>query len=64
MEKSTTGEETMINDFDYSLRAEGRTVGSVKTAFVQEVIDMELADGTRVQIERRLEIKVTKPHGR
>ena len=54
----------MIYNFDYSLRAEGRTVGSVKTAFVQEVLDMELADGTRVQIERRLEIKVTKPHGR
>lgn len=50
-----------IQDFDYSLRAEGRTTGSTKTAFAQEVFDVDLADGTRVQVERRLEIKVTKP---
>ena len=54
----------MINDFDYSLRAEGRTVCNHKFAAIEETIDVVMDDGTRVQIERRLEIKVTKPHGR
>lgn len=51
----------MIQDFDYTLRAAGRTLGRKKIATVQEEIRYQLADGSFEVVTRTTQIEVTQP---
>lgn len=52
-----------ITDFDYTLRASGRTNGTTKSALIEDDFTVVLADGSIMQVRRTVEIAVTQPRG-
>lgn len=53
-----------ITDFDYYLRASGRTNGTTKSTLIEDDFTVVLADGSAMQVRRSIEIAVTRLRGR